>query len=524
MGISLKVSELTSRVVRAKIGDRTINPMSANSGSSAGGSGIISYVLSGIGSLGSFLVSAIGGFFSFSWSKLWSLIVATKQFLWNFNWNASDKNLDALINEKYKQIVTQAGGALGNALGWIFCGILPAATVMAFNEPLGAYLMRNVGEEAIEELADNFGALFKLIFAQGTQIAITWAYKSVRKLIKSNTPLVRKIFGKKIEAAVKAWGGEDSKPWSFATAYENQLEQIPNAMIRDALEEFGEEFDEACTEAGYVVANSVDSFYAEKMLEKQQFPVLGEMRYVEITPNRKNENEKIILGGNEELLKPVIIQTLATHQQLGERSVGNIYGTSDNLPVRSVKPEVVLKFYQARKDRIIGKDANGKDVADPNPLEMKISFRLMNKDETHFQQTKYAEELGAKIYAKFGKPPFKINKGKQLYIYADFAKGYQLQLWVNSQAEARRIVEQVLDIQGHSVDDEKLRIGSKSVVPKKAKEKVLVMGKIEEVFTTGNKEGLVTFTHAYVNVGNGTQPINLTDLTGRRRNVAFKIP
>jgi hypothetical protein len=37
---------------------------------------------------------------------------------------------------------------------------------MAFNEPLGAYLMSQVAEEAREELAESFGSLFQMIYIQ----------------------------------------------------------------------------------------------------------------------------------------------------------------------------------------------------------------------------------------------------------------------------------------------------------------------------------------------------------------------
>ncbi len=523
MPISLRVSELSSRTERQKVGERTINPMSDSSPPDQGGiAGIVTSFIKGIAGLGGFLVSKITGFFSFSWTKFWGFIVQAKQYIWNFNWNATDAQLDTEINNRFKQLAIQLGGATGNALGWLFCGVVPAATIMAFNEPLGAYALKAVTEEGLEELADNFGALFKQLYIQGTIAVATWAYKSVRKVIKSNAKFVGKIFGAKIEYALQAWGEKDSKPWSFAMSYENALEKIPNATLREAVEEFGEEFDEACTEAGYVIANSVDTFYAQKMLEKQQFPLLGEVRYVEITPNRNLPDNKIILGGDEELLKPLIIQTLANNQQLGDRDIGTNYGTNDGFPVRSIKPEVVLKFYQAKKDRIIGKDANGKPVGNNNPLMMQISFRLMNKDETDFTTETYAKELAAKIYSKFGKPPFKINKGMQLYTYSDFAKGYQMILWVESQNEARKVVKQVLDIQNHVIDDELLRIGSKPVAAKTGKNKKQVLGKIEEVATIGKKAGIVTFTHAILNIGNGTQPINLVDLTGRRKKVVHK--
>jgi hypothetical protein len=522
MAISLKTSDLVSREIRDEIGERTIGPMFENRPDN---NNIIASILSGIGALGGFLFSKVRGFFSFSFSKMWALIVASKQYIWNFNWNASDNSINQQIQEKWKQITINTAATAGNALGWLFCGILPSAAVMAFNEPLGAYLMSQVAEEARDELAESFGSLFQMIYIQSAQIAIASTYKSVRKLIKSNSPLIGRIFGEKtMEKAVQAWGANDAKPWSFAIAYENSLEKISNSTLREAVEEFGEEFDESCIEAGYVVANSVDSFYAQKMLEQKQFSPLGETRYVEISPNRNNEDETIVLGGKEELLKPIIIQTLANNQMIGSRSIGEIYGTSDNFPVRSPKPEVVLKFFQRREDRLTGVSKTGKPIANREVLMMQISFRLMEKSAKDFEiDDIYAKELAEKIYSKFAKPIFKITKGIETFTYTDWAKGYQLTLHVSSQAEATKIVRQILDIQGHSMDSDKFRIGSKPVSgERKEKRKEKSLGKIQEIKSYATREGIVSFRNAFVNIGNGTTPINLVDLTGKRRDVVFR--
>ena len=284
---------------------------------------------------------------------------------------------------------------------------------------------------------------------------------------------------------------------------------------RNAAEEFQEEFDEACTEAGYVVANAVDTYLSSEMLSRERTPLLGHTRYVEITPNRENPDERIVLGGQEELLKPVIIQTLATDNLFAGRDLGLVYGAiASEMPERRHRPEVVLRFYRKQNNDPKKGDITGK-------LSMQISFRLMNKSKTDFVDNFYLKSLANVIYKKFATPVFKVNKGKQTYTYCDFEKGYQLKLDVTSQAEARRVVEQILDIQNHKVDDDLLRIGSKpinglSTVP----EKLTIRGKVEKL-PVREKEGIVSFSYAYLNVGVNVPPINLVDLTGRKRNVVY---
>ncbi|MEH2170797.1 MAG: hypothetical protein V7K41_29930 [Nostoc sp.] len=516
MAISLELSELTSRAVRSNVGQRVIKGLESEEKKKDGG--FLGKFFGGLVSLGGFLINAIGGFFQFSWTTFWSWLVAAKQFIWNFNWNATDEQLEASIKAQWTALAGQLGGTLGNAFGYLACGILPGAVIAVFNEPLGAVVLAKVGEEFLEEFLENLGSLLNSALRLGTQILFTETYKNVRKLIKSNSALVGKLFGKKVEKAVKAWGSKDSKPWSFASATEDFLDKTfgEEGAMREFAEEFLEEADEACTEAGYVVANAVDTYLSTQMIAKQSVPPLGHTRYVEITPNRQNPDEKIVLGGSEELLKPVIIQTLAHYEQFADRDVGIIYGTpAAEMPERRYRPEIVLKFYQKQnKDPLKG--------AITEKLSMQISFRLMNKSKSDFADDLYLQTLANIIYRKFATPPFKVNKGKQTYSYCDFEKGYQFKLDVTTQAEAKRVVEQVLDIQSHKVDNDLLRIGSKPISGVKTiPEKITIRGKIKELPIKG-REGVVTFQYAYLNLGVNLPPIILVDLTGKKRDVIYK--
>lgn len=417
----------------------------------------------------------------------------------------------------YPRFFKRNEGTLGNALGYLVCGILPAASIMVFNEPMGAYVLAKVTEEAVEEFLSNFGALLNSVLSLGTQLLFTETYKNTKKLIKSNSKLVGKLLGKKAEKAVEAWGSAGSKPWSFASTTEEFLDNNfgTEGAAREFAEEFLEEADEACVEAGYVVANAVDSWMVQSLLAEQVIPLLGNTRFVEITPNRDIHDEHIVLAGREELLRPIIIQTLATEHQFAGRDLGIVYGTvAAEIAERRYRPEVILRFYRKQNS-----DKDKGAIVDR--LYMQISFRLMNKSKADFATDDYLKTLAGTIYRKFGSPPFKINKGKQTYTYSDFEKGYQFKLDVSTQTEARRVVEQVLDIQGNKVNDELLRKGSTpanavSTTPKK----VTIRGKVEKLPVRG-KEGEVKFSFAYLNLGIQLPPINLVDLTGKKRHVVY---
>ncbi|WP_099073444.1 hypothetical protein [Nostoc linckia] len=521
MAIEFDLSRLTSRVVRSDIGQRVIRGLESSSGSggsNGSGNAIVDFFFNGAKSLGGFLMSTVGGFFKFSWTGFWSWFVATKQFIWNFNWNATDSQLDANIKAKWTALAGQFGGTLGNAFGYIACGILPGVGIMAFNEPLGAFVLAKVTEEALEEFTENFGALLKSTLILGTQMLLTASYKNVRKALKANSKAIGKLLGGNTEKALQAWGEKDSKPWSFASATEEFLDNTfgTEGAMREFVEEFLEEADEACVEAGYVVANAVDTFLAQDMLARRSTPALGNTRYVEITPNREIPDERIVLGGREELLRPVIIQTLATEQQFAGRDMGIIYGSiPSEMPDRRHKPEVVLKFYQ--------KQNNDPDKgAITQALSMEMSFRLMNKSKEDFATDDYLKSLSETIYKEMCTPPFKANKGKQTYTYADHEKGYQFKLDVKDEAEAKRIIKKVLDIQGHKMNDDLFRKGSSKVNNSQSTtpERVTIRGERVEIPQRG-KEGEVTFQFAYLNVGVNVPPINLVDLTGKKKDVVY---
>jgi hypothetical protein len=61
----------------------------------------------------------------------------------------------------------------------------------------------------------------------------------------------------------------------------------------------------------------------------------------------------------------------------------------------------------------------------------------------------YAQKIKTLFGAGSG---FTWRRGRNMFTYSDPEKGYNMQLLVISQAEGKRIVEQVLDIQSHTPD------------------------------------------------------------------------
>ncbi len=510
MPASIEKEKLLSRKIRRAIGNngvRTINAIQSARKDNNGN--ILGYIWNGakifVG-----IVQDVFKLLGISWSFLWGQFVSAREFIWNFDWQITDEEIDKQIANSFAAIGSSLGALLGNAFGYLSCGAVPGSLVFVFNKPLGAQILGNVLREGGEEFLGNLAALINALFQKTLEAFILSTFKNVRKFIKSNVQLVEKVLGKKAGDMIKAWGREGNKPWSFAQTLDEKIEKIDNKFVRGFVEEFLEESWDGCVEAGYVVANTADSYLASQALKEKT--ILGAERTVEITPNRKVPDEKIILTGQEELLKPIIVQTLSTHKLLDNKDVGVMYAMSPEevqekkAVKRSHKPRILLHFRESKDTKRIKK----------NRTPGVISFRLMNETETSLT-TKKIELLAQKVKSKFATPKYKWKKGKKLASYTDWGKGYALQILTPNRKDARLLIEQVLDIQGHSPDWEYMNyIGNEAELqayPDVSKTKTILGKQTETIKRRPNVT--IEFEYALLFVPSLREPIPLVDTTGR---------
>ena len=303
--MKIELSSLTSRAVRKQItgsntGIRKIDPGNSTPQKNDQG-GIIGWIVGSLGRFTGWLISAafsaIKSLVSWSLTTLWGWVVQSAQFLWNFDWNKSDEDMMNDVKGSFDALGGVLGGALGNAIGWLACGVLPSVAIMAFNEPLGVYVLKNVGEEALREMAANLGNVVRASSNVAAKAAFTWSYIKVReRLIGRSGYLTDEEIAEKVkskewtqETADKNKLGRDAakserKPWSFAKKTEEFIEAIPNTFWRNFAEEMLEEAGEACIEAGYAVASSIDAYVAAQKIASEG--LLGANQTVQITMNR----------------------------------------------------------------------------------------------------------------------------------------------------------------------------------------------------------------------------------------------
>lgn len=349
MAIEISEGSLISKAVRKAIGTRKINPLQASTKDQDQKGNFLGWIWQGAKKLVGFVVKALFGAVKFTLTSLWAAIHTSIDFIMNFNWNITDENLDLQVKGQWDALGGALGGAVGNAIGWIACGVLPGAAVAAFNEGMGAYILKEVGEEALDEIAGNLGAVIHFSYRAATQSLFAWAFKNTRKWLKKpGNIFAQALFGDKYAEVMTTWGEKNAPSFTFADYRDERVNQIPNTFWRNFVSEAIEEAWDACIEAGYVVAMSAESYIATQKLNQKQ--MLGPDRVVEITPNREAENERVILAGPEELIKPQIVQVLAQHQLIENRDIGQIVGSSIDEPMKAKlqAQRIVIKLFSRR--------------------------------------------------------------------------------------------------------------------------------------------------------------------------------
>lgn len=278
MGVLFELGQLGSRAARTlateaspggvrRVALRAISPAADQT---SGQGNVIGTVFNSLASFGKTLMGKVfEGIkqFAINFKSIFSLITKAIGFVWNFNWNVTDAALDAQLTSTYTAFSGALGGALGYTVGTLVCGVAPAALVATFNEPLALQILLDLGEESLEEIVDKFADVLKVTAKAITQTAAVFLYKNIRTILRPTNHIFRAHLvatGKMTTAQVEAAVAERDKPWSFASAFNEGIENLTgNEVIKEGIEEFFDEFADSCVENGYIIANTLDNFYPD---------------------------------------------------------------------------------------------------------------------------------------------------------------------------------------------------------------------------------------------------------------------
>lgn len=297
MSLSISLGSLASRATRkASAGSSGIRRIAINATTGSGDDdNDLVNVYQAIEKFGQSLMrnslQVLANFFTFSWAKLWGMAVSGGLFLINFNWNSTDKQLDEQIKQAEIGLAASKGSLAGQSLGYSVCGFIPTATIAVFNEPLALYMLKELGEEAADDIASSLSNLLYLQFNQQVRKTFTSLFKNYRTLFRGAAIGYAQILvarGILTQESVDAANKKRNEPWSIAIAMEESIESIKDPADQAYAEEFWDEFQESCIEAGFIIANAADSYYAQQKIANAS--LFGEERVVEIQPIRNQDD------------------------------------------------------------------------------------------------------------------------------------------------------------------------------------------------------------------------------------------
>lgn len=226
-----------------------------------GGQGVPNMaVYQGGSRIGSIFVG-IGRWLQKTWSNITNIgnmlraVTKARAFLYNYNWNMSDKQIDQRQEGLITGLAGQWGEAAGTAVASRFVGGLASESLLKMQpkcmrtDPSIAGKLRQLQklswkdpEGIYEEAIDNLKAALRSSKTVATGWAFMEMYQNGRKWIK--TLNAQQPGGG--NATVAKWGEENSDPFSFSGAVEKWTDTMPplqKAFTSEAIEAFMTEFD-----------------------------------------------------------------------------------------------------------------------------------------------------------------------------------------------------------------------------------------------------------------------------------------
>lgn len=278
----IQIGDLASRANRVKVTPGGIKRIAINQyrTRAAAPGGIAGFFLDLAGRFVGFVCQTIFGAVTWSLSTLWQWVCSAVQYIWTFDWNKSSETMDKELESAWNSFGGILGGAVGGTLGWLLVGAVGGSIMFMFNEALAVHALNEFGEEALEEITQKAASVIRAGSKLVGKALFGWAYKALRDRILGNPDDIY-LTDEALEKAVtdgtmtqaiadknkkgrEAFKAENArKPWSFALKFEEWKESLPEGFVQNFVEEAFEEFFEAIQEGGYLLCQSMDSYYAQ---------------------------------------------------------------------------------------------------------------------------------------------------------------------------------------------------------------------------------------------------------------------
>jgi hypothetical protein len=367
MPIELTPSQLFSRATRtlvAENGKRLISLDLSFSEIDDGNEGVIGKIIQAGQQLSGFLLGATfnlakWGLSRINFQAIFSWLVTSTAKLAVFDWNASDTELNAIISAQNLQLYSIWGGAFGQTIGWITGVGLGYGIGLAFPVIGGSALARTIASATSLEAIEEIMSAIRLAITQTVEVkannAALRTYMGFRSAIKRiPSKYFRLLWGadNQVETAIKDyWGAEKGSQWSFASQIEKSIENIASKKWEMFVEEAVDEFFDSFIEAGFIIANELDTAYAQYKMQNDR-AVNTTARAVTITPDYVEPQHSYYISGTETEVKDKVINAITQSRVIGTREIGEFVGmpVDDYLRARphQRKATVIFKTIEGR--------------------------------------------------------------------------------------------------------------------------------------------------------------------------------
>lgn len=345
MNLLLKTTDLLSRRIRTNLsqgrsGSGILQAASGQAitrrisnltrlGSQTSSGGLVQQIWNGATAFAGWIGGLVKGI-AFSVTGVWGWLVERIEQLKNFDWNASDVELTKLVANQNTQMAALWGNVVGSGLGWL-AGIAVGGGV-GFLCPVigGAALAKavigRVGTEAASELFPAIGgALAATTGLLANKVLIAGYINFRRMLKKAPRSLLEVIYGKDGADFIQdIWGRGNGPKMSFNEIMEESIDSIKNDALRVFIENLFEEAWDSFMEAGFIVAQELDNAFQQNKL--QSLTEQGTPRSVILKPDVNVPEELTFSKVPQQLLYPVVQQTLNQHRLVYNRDMGQIIG------------------------------------------------------------------------------------------------------------------------------------------------------------------------------------------------------
>ncbi|MEH1796303.1 hypothetical protein [Nostoc sp.] len=259
------IINLTSRGIRSAAvpnGRRVISSAASGEG------GFFGFLTTVAQSLLKDLFSKISQAITWTFTSIWTAIVVATSFIVNFNFNITDTEIQAQIDNSFLTIAGLLGQAAGKTLGYLACGALPTLGILVISPEVFEAIAPKITEELLEQLATEYSTIIYQSSRLLLNAGFLWLYGSIRRAFRGSDDDLKnrlKAAGAN-EDKIKKELEARSKPFILSQKIQENIDSIQGKKTKAFVDQAYQEFGMACTEAGYVVAGALDSYIYQKKL------------------------------------------------------------------------------------------------------------------------------------------------------------------------------------------------------------------------------------------------------------------